>query len=373
MKTINVLVVDDSALFRRGLSTALESIPNVQVVGTANDGASALRAVPVLKPDLITLDLEMPGMGGIATLRQLKAMGGDHRVLIVSAHSTAGARLTVEALCHGADDFVTKVGSGEQSGPQHLKTQLEEKIKNLFPSATARPTPAPARPRVTPRQPGTPASRSASPEVLLIGVSTGGPNALSELFSSLPPNLPVPILLVQHMPAHFTRLLAERLSSRGGPPVSEAVDGEPILPGRAYVAPGDFHMEVQPALPHRRIRLTQDPKEHSCRPAVDVLFRTAAAAYKGACLGIVMTGMGTDGAKGAQAVVQAGGEILLQDPASAVVYGMPGAVVELGVRHEVVDLSRLGAAVVERLRRRSGPENGRTSRFWTPPAASMGR
>lgn len=340
MRSIKVMIVDDSPLFRRALTKALEALPGVQVVGTCPDGAQALERLPEWKPDLITLDLEMPGMGGIETLRRLRTMRGKHRVLIVSAHSTSGARLTVEALCHGADDFITKLPGEGASGLDNLRQQLQAKLDQLF---------APPAVKAASR-PVSSLFRATQPEVVLIGVSTGGPNALSELFETLPGNLPVPILIVQHMPPHFTKLLSERLSAKGTVPVTEAQDGEPILAGRAYVAPGDFHMELQALGKQRRIHLHQAPKVHSCRPAVDLLFRSAAKIYRSSCLAVIMTGMGSDGALGAQAVSEVGGEILIQDAASSVVYGMPGAVQALGVRHQVVELSRMGAAIADRVR-----------------------
>lgn len=341
MQEIRVVVVDDSSLFRRALTLALESIPGVKVVAALSDGAAALKKIPELKPDLVTLDLEMPGMGGMETLRALRGGRSVGRILIVSAHSKRGAGMTIEALCHGADDFITKAPAEGFSGMEGLKGQLRDKLASLF-AERPRPghTPLPVR------------AAGSKVEAVVIAVSTGGPNALSELFGGLVQPLPVPILVVQHMPPNFTKLLAERLSSKGVTPVSEAVHGEPIRPGRAYVAPGDFHMEVQGGVGgvNPVLRLHQEARLHSCRPAADLLFRSAAGVYRSGCLGVVMTGMGADGAAGAQSIVEGGGQVLLQDEASSVVYGMPGAVIEKGVRHRVVPLHQLAATISDYVR-----------------------
>lgn len=367
MKSIRVMVVDDSAQFRQALTRVLESLPGVEVVATCSDGQSALETVRTVKPDLITLDLEMPSMGGIETLCRLRGVAGSHHVMVVSAHSSKGARLTIDALCHGAVDFVSKMPENVAGRTMSFREQLETKMLQLFPQQIGKiPTPnlptsdsraakqrQPLATTARASEPLPSSGRRQAPEVVLIGVSTGGPNALTTLFSELSDEISVPILIAQHMPPNFTKLLAERLSSRGKVLVTEGQEGEVLVGGRAYIAPGDFHMEVRRKGPRAVLHLHQQPKIHSCRPAVDLLFQSAAKVYQSRCLGIVMTGMGSDGALGAKAVTDAGGEILIQDPESSVVYGMPNSVAELGVPHRVVELAKLAGTIASKVLRKS--------------------
>ncbi|MGE0489339.1 MAG: chemotaxis response regulator protein-glutamate methylesterase [Vulcanimicrobiota bacterium] len=345
MPSVRVLIVDDSSLFRRILTTVFRAIPGVEVVGSASNGAEALRLVESLKPELVSLDLEMPEMDGLETLRRLRLLDTRSKVLMVSAHTTRGARRTIEALCLGAEDFITKQNAqGDAStNLEALRAQLEPKVEQLFPRQAG------VRAQVARRPPLPGAPKKA----VVIGVSTGGPNALSEVFSTLPAGLPVPILIVQHMPPTFTRMLAERLSAKGKIPVSEAREGEPILNGHAYIAPGDFHLEIAGDARRPLVALSQGPRENSCRPAADVLFRSAARVYGRDCLGVVMTGMGSDGCLGAREIQRVGGEVLIQNEATCVVYGMPRAVAEAAIVHESYPLDELASAITERATRRT--------------------
>lgn len=332
---LKVLVVDDSAVFRRALSRAFTDLPGVELVGCANEGSEALQKIRTLAPDLVTLDLEMPGMDGLTTLRLMREQGFNKKVVVLSA--LGGERRTVEALCLGADDFIQKPNSA--NAMETLRQVLEKAVEQF---ATRRPL-APVRTSV---------SRLAPPqtkhiEIVVIGVSTGGPNALPEALSQLPANLPVPVLVVQHMPATFTRLLAERLNSKCTINISEAVDQEPLRPGQVYIAPGDFHMEVTGNPRAAKIHLQQGPHENGCRPAADVLFRSVAKIYGGRCLSVVMTGMGRDGLEGVKALSAHGAHCLAQDQESCAVWGMPRFIVENRLAHEVLPPAELGRRIAE--------------------------
>lgn len=332
---VKVLVVDDSAVFRRALTRAFTALPGVEIVGTANEGSEALQKIKSLTPDLVTLDLEMPGMDGLTTLRLMREQGLNHRVLVLSA--LGGERRTVEALCLGADDFIQKPSSaGAMETLQHM---VQRAVEQFAPKRCLAP---PAR------QPGSkPSPRVNAIELVVIGVSTGGPNALPEALSQLPANLAVPVLVVQHMPATFTRLLAERLNSKCAIAISEAVDQEPLRPGQVYIAPGDFHMEVAGTHRAPKIQLHQGPHENGCRPAADVLFRSAAKLYGGRCLSVVMTGMGRDGLEGVRSLAAHGAHCLAQDQESCAVWGMPRFIVENRLAHEVLPPAQLGRRIAE--------------------------
>lgn len=328
---MKVLVVDDSPLFRRAMTQALGGLPEVELVGTATDGEDALNKIHQLAPDLITLDLEMPGMDGLGLLRILRHQGVKTRIVMLSGHG--GERRIVEALCLGAEDYMLKPGGGSQQ-------ELQELLRGKLGQFQSRPRPASW---LVPKLPaaGLPRGQIA---VVVVAVSTGGPNALAELLSQFRRPLGVPMLVVQHMPASFTPLLAERLNDKGLMPVREAADGDPLLPGRVYLSPGDYHLEIRGPALTARARLCQDPPENGCRPAADVLFRSAARVFGAGCLGVVMTGMGRDGLAGCQSVVEAGGCCLAQDRKSCVVWGMPRFAVESGLAREV-PLGQLGGQI----------------------------
>lgn len=341
MRKIRVLVVDDSTVVRRLLSDALASDPALEVAGTASNGKIALDKLPQLCPDVVTLDIEMPELDGLATLPLLRKAYPRLPVIMFSTLTRKGAVDTLNALSLGANDYVTKpsnVGS-VTAGIAAVKESLIPKIKALCPfSDGACPAPPPA-PRPQARVGG-------RVGLLAIGVSTGGPNALTELFQRLPGDFPVPIVVVQHMPPVFTRYLAERLNTVSPLDVAEASGGETLRPGAAWLAPGDFHMSLSAAGRGWTLRVHQGPQENSCRPAVDVLFRSVAEHVGREALALVLTGMGHDGLRGSQAIRQAGGRILVQDQSTSVVWGMPGAVAGAGLADQILPLDRIADELV---------------------------
>ena len=352
MTSIDILIVDDTVVVRRLLARMLDDEPDVTVVGTARNGEQGLQLIDAKSPSVVILDIEMPGMGGLETLSRIREAHGALPVIMFSTLTERGAGATMEALLRGATDYATK-----PTGTVNLQQSYDQIRRDLLPKIRAvgtRPPgrslrhghPGPHPPAVRPA----PRSRPGPTELLVIGTSTGGPEALSTLV----PNLdvpPVPVVIVQHMPPMFTRLLAERLDKRSALTVREAQGGERLVPGEAWIAPGDRHIEVRR---HRgsgelELRATLDPPENSCRPAVDVLFRTAARACGDGVLGLVMTGMGRDGERGARQIVEAGGTVLVQDEATSVVWGMPKSVVESGAATCVLPLDELAPAVRSRI------------------------
>ncbi len=342
---IRVLVVDDSVVIRRLVTHALEADPLLEVVGAASNGVIALERIPQLNPDVITLDIEMPEMDGLEMLRHVRREYPRVRVIMFSTLTERGAAVTLEALTLGADDYVAKAsnaGSLDRSMAR-LRDELIPKIRQFFHAPEQKPAPvlaprahaeafAPAShlPRLHP-----PRER---PQVIVIGVSTGGPAALGEILPQFPANFPLPILLVQHMPPLFTRLLSERLAAVCHLPVEEARDGEPVTSGRILIAPGDFHLKVAANGLNVRTLLDQSPPQNSCRPAVDALLLSIGEVYHGASVAAILTGMGQDGLRGAQVLKAQGATVLAQDEASSVVWGMPGAVVHAGLADRVLPL-----------------------------------
>ncbi|HEV7870767.1 MAG TPA: chemotaxis response regulator protein-glutamate methylesterase [Modestobacter sp.] len=353
MEQIKVMVVDDSVVVRKIVTDVLSEDPMIQVVGTAPNGRLAVAKLELLKPDLVTMDIEMPDMNGIEAVRAIRATRSRVPIIMFSTLTERGASATLDALSAGANDYVTKpanVGSVAQS-MESVRQQLVPKIKALTgrpmtasaPGAFAVAAPVAARP---------PAARTRAPKepaVLVIGSSTGGPDALTKVLPLLPASLPVPVLLVQHMPPVFTRQFAQRLDRLCPLTVVEAGDGTPLAPGTVHIAPGDFHLTVGTSGASKRTALNQAPPENFCRPAVDVLFRSVVAAYDGAVLGVVLTGMGSDGRIGAGQIRDAGGTVIAQDQATSVVWGMPGAVAQAGFADEVVPLGRVAEAIIRLL------------------------
>lgn len=345
--------MDDAVVIRRLVTDCLASDPDIEVVGTASNGQIGLARITQLNPDIVTLDVEMPVMDGLQMLALLRKTHPRLPVIMFSTLTERGASATLDALSRGASDYVTKpanVGSATIA-MQRVRDDLIPKVKAL-----CRREPVPAVvPRRLPVAPAIPAalpplrpSAGGRPEVLAIGVSTGGPNALSAMLPDLARNFPAPIVIVQHMPPLFTRLLAERLAAVSGLPAHEGVAGTLLRPGEIWVAPGGLHLEVTRAADGVRLRTHEGPPENSCRPAVDVLFRSVAQVYGPRALAVVLTGMGQDGLHGSACVREAGGQILAQDEASSVVWGMPGAVCHAGLAEKTLPLSQLAAEINRR-------------------------
>jgi two-component system chemotaxis response regulator CheB len=346
---IRVLVVDDSVVIRRLVSQALEPDPQLQVVGVAANGAIALQRIPQLNPDVLTLDIEMPEMDGLETLRRVRREHPQLRVIMFSTLTERGAAITLQALTLGADDYVAKAsneGSLDRS-MKRLREELIPKIKQFFhfprsplPQATAQPSRLAAPSPATWSQPAT-RGMKVRPKVLAIGVSTGGPTALAEILPEFPAGFPLPILVVQHMPPLFTRLLAERLHAACKLPVEEASSGAKVVPGKILIAPGDFHLKVVSSGGAAHVCLDQSPPQNSCRPSVDALFTSVGEVFGGAAIAVVLTGMGQDGLRGAEILKAQGASILAQDEASSIVWGMPGAVVNAGLADRVLALDKI--------------------------------
>ena len=347
MRPVRILIVDDSAVARKMLNDLLASDPAVVVAGSAGDGRQALARIRELKPDLVTLDVDMPGLDGLDALVEIRKLYRKLPVIMFSTLTERGAAVTLDALARGASDYVAKPSPSEAPESSHERVQKEllRKIKCLCSERTPRPQPRPAS-----------TSPSVRPlpriDVVAIGTSTGGPSALSELIPRLPVDLPVPIVIVQHMPPLFTHLLAERLNALAPLAVQEGKAGEKLQRGQVWIAPGDRHMTVVRKGTNFLLGLNRDPHENSCRPAVDVLFRSVAQTYGANVLAVVLTGMGSDGTQGAAAVREAGGEVIVQDEESSVVWGMPGNVVAASLADHIVPLSGIAPEVVRRVLRR---------------------
>jgi len=346
MGTLRVLVVDDSVVFRSQIKTALQSSPAIEVVGVANNGKIALEKLKQGSLDLITLDMEMPEMGGLETLRAIRRAGFSVRVIIFSSHTTRGSEAALEALSAGADDFVAKpsggLGNDLQTAAERIKLELLPKVLQFL--KTPEPKAAPATVGVKPRASSPYSKRDIAtflPSAIVIGSSTGGPPALEKCLAGISIPSRIPIFIAQHMPPIFTASLAKRLHDLTGVVAAEGKANELVTVNRIYVAPGEFHMTVRKVDSEVRIHLDQGPQRNSVRPAVDNLFESAAKVYGSRCFGVVLTGMGEDGMLGCRAIKEVGGGVMIQDKASSVVFGMPGAVHADGTFDEMGDLAAI--------------------------------
>lgn len=383
---IRVLIADDSSVTRRIVSEAILREPDMELAGAAQDGEEAIAFFKSQKPDLILLDVDMPTLNGIEALKAIRRLSDSVPVVMFSTLTVKGGEATLDALAAGATDYVAKpTGVGHlNKAMDYLRQELVPKIRMWgaryksrqgkttqtytagtgktnavtamaasgaikeargsasFPVTLSKP-PISAPPQLQRR-------RSGPINVLAIGSSTGGPNALADLMSLLPGDLGVPVLITQHMPPVFTHLLAERLDRSSRLKVKEAFDGAVVRPGEAWVAPGDFHMIVTREGTETLLRINKNPPENSCRPAVDVMFRSIADVYGASALACVLTGMGRDGTAGAQVLSKTGASILAQDEASSVVWGMPRAVYEAGLAEAVLNLKDMAAAITTRIR-----------------------
>ncbi len=352
MPKIRILVVDDAVVFRRLVADELAGDPALEIAGTAANGKIALAKLPQVNPDVVILDIEMPEMDGLATLKELRKTYPKLPVIMFSAFTEPGALATLDALTLGASDYFAKpTTTSPEASLRIIREQLVPKIKVLcarregavaVPDALSSQRPGGSSPRLTLQPPG-------KIQIVAIGASTGGPNALADLFARLPKDFPVPIVLVQHMPPMFTRLLAERLTAQFAIPVHEGSSGKVLQPGQAWIAPGDYHMVVQPMGAQVRLSVHQEPPENSCRPAADVLLRSVAKTYGSNSLTVILTGMGQDGLRGCEAVRGVGGQILAQDEATSVVWGMPGYVVRAGLADRVLPISMIADEIMRRV------------------------
>jgi two-component system chemotaxis response regulator CheB len=369
MPKIRILVVDDSVVVRRMVSDALASDAQLEVAATAANGKIALAKIPQVNPDIVILDVEMPELDGIGTLVGIRKSLPKLPVIMYSTLTQRGAEATIEALSKGATDYVTKpsnVGSAAQ-GLECIRTQLIPKIKAICGRVLGLPLPSPLPAPVAPKTPQTRLPfprREERIDIVAIGVSTGGPNALASLIPSFPRDLPVPVVIVQHMPPVFTRLLAERLAAKSQIGVEEGYAGAILEPGCAWLAPGDYHMVVAGDGHGVMLRTHQGPPENSCRPAVDVLFRSVAEVYKSHALAVEMTGMGQDGLRGCEHIRESGGQILAQDQATSVVWGMPGFVANAGLADKVLPLDQLGMEILRRVRNGREPTREFKAAAW---------
>ncbi len=342
--TPTVLIVDDSAVVRGLVARWVEADPRLQVAATCADGEQGVKRAGELQPDLIVLDVEMPRMDGLTALPLLLKASPKSRVVMASTLTRKGGEITIRALSLGAADYAPKPEAGRVAGAEDYRRELLDKLVALAP----RRAPAPAAaPRPAPR-PAAPSPYSAA-KLVAIGSSTGGPQALREIVSMLPKDARAPVVIAQHMPKLFTAILAEHLT-KAGLPAKEGEDGEALKPGHVYLAPGDFHMTVHGSGGAMTLRLDQSPPVNFCRPAVDPLFRSAAAAAGPGLVAAVLTGMGADGREGARHVREAGGFVYAQDQATSVVWGMPGAVAEAGLADRILPLKDLGAELARRLK-----------------------
>lgn len=346
-----VLLVDDAVVVRKALTLAIEQDQDLEVVGTAVNGRVALAKFPMLRPDIVLLDIEMPEMDGLETVCELRKIDRRVPIIMFSTLSEHGAAATLEALSLGATDYVAKPSNVDMSATvAAISKELIPKIRGLCHLSELRasfaPSPAKLLARTLPVS-VPPRARLLTPvRIVAIGVSTGGPDALAHVLPALPSDFPVPVVIAQHMPPIFTSLLASRLAAKSLLPVKECVSGETLTAGQVVIAPGDFHMVVSQENGVAVLRTHQGPKENFCRPSVDVLFDSVARVYGARALAVVLTGMGQDGLKGCEDLHRLGARIYVQDEASSVVWGMPGFVARAGFADKIVPLQNIGAEIV---------------------------
>lgn len=359
MEQIKALVVDDTIVYRKIIGDVLREIPGVEVIGSANNGKIALSKINTLKPDLITLDIEMPEVNGIEVLQELGKHPSPPMVIMLSTLTQQGSEMTLKALELGAFDFIAKPGEGTMAENlekvraallpiiKALKRQKEtaHRIRSKMQPKTRPSVLKSARPQIKPPSKTT---RSKS-EVVGIGISTGGPNALTKMIPMLPGNLKASVLIVQHMPPIFTASLANSLNNKSTLEVKEAETGDIIKPGQVLIAPGGKQMKIVAGADGltRKIKITDDPPENSCRPSVDYLFRSIAQHYVGRSTGVIMTGMGSDGSKGLAQMKNNGSAVIAQDEATCTVYGMPKEPIESGIVDTIAPLERIAEEIIK--------------------------
>ncbi len=354
---VRVLVVDDSGFFRRRLTEMLNADTRMEVVGTAANGAEAVEQVAKLRPDVVTMDIEMPVMDGIAAVRRIMA-ASPTPVLMFSSLTTDGAKATLDALDAGAVDYLPKKFEDISRDAAEAKRQLCERVYSIGAKRgirLQRTTPAPLHPQrsetvpAAPRPTAMPAARRGHYKLVAIGTSTGGPVALQQVLTKLPGNFPLPLLLIQHMPGSFTPAFAQRLDQQCAITVKEAHDGDELKPATALLAPGGKQMILEQRGGRVVVRIGESEPGQNYKPSVDITFTSVAKVFAGQTLAIVLTGMGADGREGARLLKQGGSSVWAQDEASCVVYGMPAAIVEAGIADAVLPLADIGAAISQRV------------------------
>ncbi len=353
-KKVRVLVVDDSAVVRGLLTKTLQQDESIEVAGTAMHGEAALTWMNKNQVDVVVLDVEMPVMDGLETLKNIQRDYPNVKVIMASGLTSSGAKITMQALSLGAAECIAKPTA--KSASEAMATVAKELIplvkglgglsrepKAAAPAARAARKPLVTNPFNKPRKTGEPV---VPPKLLIIGSSTGGPNALNKVLCDLGPDFSTPILIVQHMPPMFTEILAKHLQQDTGRTTKEAKHGEFVEPGVTYVAPGGYHMIVRELSGEQmQLELNEQPEEHYCRPSVNPMFRSASKVAGKRILAVMLTGMGSDGLEGTREVVEAGGYVLAQDEQSSVVWGMPGAIAAEDLPHEILPLDQIGSRI----------------------------
>lgn len=358
-----VLLVDDSSIIRRQVSRLLANHPDIIIVAEAENGKVALSKLESTDPDIVILDIEMPELDGIETLKEIRKINQRLPILMFSTLTQKGAATTLEAFANGASDYIPKPGSTDAAtvSLDEVKQQLIDKITSLGFSYSAYRRKKNSNVRSIENSTSTYALRKSpllqNIQIIAIGTSTGGPAALETLFKNLGTKITCPIAIVQHSPPVFTKLLADRLKKASGLNVIEATDGDTVKASHVYIAPGGFHLTIENAGDIFLTRLNQEPPENSCRPAVDVLFKSIAKAYRSNALGVIMTGMGKDGLSGCEQMCTAGASIIAQDEQSSVVWSMPSHVVKAGLASAVLPLEKLHSEIIERANSSVGKQN----------------
>lgn len=350
--SIKILIVDDSVVYRSQIRAAIQDLPEVEVLPAAANGKIAIERMKQTEVDLVILDMEMPELDGLGTMKEMDRLGIKAKVLVFSSASKRGSEITMEALKAGASDFITKPDGSQKTGKRPdeiIQEVLAPKILALF-----------EKKKVAEKNPENKLSKSEytefssllwglfAPEILVIGSSTGGPTVLERIFSQISGDLLCPIIITQHMPPIFTATLAERISRLCGIPAKEAEDGEE-LKKQIYIAPGNYHLRLSGEKGNVILKLDQEAQINSVRPAVDPLFETAASIYKNKCLGVVLTGMGMDGKVGAEAIKFHGGAVIIQEEKSCVVFGMPGAVFQCGAYDKILTPDEIVEVIKEKV------------------------
>jgi two-component system chemotaxis response regulator CheB len=354
MDKIKILIVDDSALYRRILRDVVESLEDAEFLDIAPNGRIALEKMKKQAPDLVTLDVEMPEMNGLQTLQEIRRLYPDTGVVMISSLTTRDAEITLQALEIGAFDFIAKPNDIDLQNNFNL---LSHRLKNIlsayqirhrFTALRRKPgsvTPIEQPPVVQTAAPPKSLLSPGKPEILAIGISTGGPKALVEMIPALPASFPVPVVIVQHMPATFTQALAESLNKKANLTVKEGEHGEMLKRGFVYIAPGNRQLRIAGKAGGNMIELTDDPPENHCRPSADYLFRSVARIYKNKSLAVIMTGMGRDGTIGLRLMKREGARVLAQDEESCVVFGMPMEAIKAGVVDKIVSLKDMASEI----------------------------